>query len=104
MTASLYEFKYIKPQPDENSIMKDEIKREELIKEYYDIADKFIELTQKWIEEKNDTESSLFDERKTLSEDIDKVYAKLDPYIRSRTFYHRIGVLSDNGVNWSAAK
>ena len=89
-----FEMEYIEPKPEEDELMKDAETRDKLKAERKEIITKFIEATVNWIEA-----GSVEDSKKYLKEKIDLGhelsinYSKLDPYIRARSVFDRIGVI-----------
>ncbi|KAI1321474.1 hypothetical protein EDD11_005165 [Mortierella claussenii] len=88
-----FEYKYIPPQQGENDRMQDTATKEQLMEEWKAIMWKFEALTREWIEcnhkEGARPEEEIEAERLQLTKDLRVAYYKLDPYIRSRTLYHR---------------
>ncbi|KAK3949672.1 hypothetical protein QBC32DRAFT_400060 [Pseudoneurospora amorphoporcata] len=90
-----WQYKYVEPIPGENDKMKDtetldklQAARAELVKEYE-------EATLQWIQAGNSPE--LKKKRDELAEKLRVDYWQLDPYVRARSFYDRIGVLLPGG-------
>ncbi|ESA41826.1 hypothetical protein GE21DRAFT_9778 [Neurospora crassa] len=91
-----WEYKYVEPVPGENDRMKDEetisklqAARAELVKEYE-------EATLQWIQASGNSEE-LKKKRDAIAEKLRVDYWNLDPYVRARSFYDRIGVLLPGG-------
>ncbi|CCC12175.1 hypothetical protein SMACR_05913 [Sordaria macrospora] len=93
-----WDYKYVEPVPGENDKMKDtetlnrlQAARAELVKEYE-------EATLRWIQAGNGNSSpELKKKRDEIAEKLRVDYWQLDPYIRARSFYDRIGVLLPGG-------
>lgn len=90
-----WEYKYVEPVAGENDKMKDvetlnklQAHRAELVKEYE-------EATLQWIQAGNSPE--LKKRRDEIAEKLRVDYWQLDPYVRARSFYDRIGVLLPGG-------
>lgn len=79
---------YIEPDPHENDIMNDTETRDRLQSEREAIFDEFISLTKEWIDDK-DTNASRYRTAQKLRDN----YWHLDPYVRARTLYDRIGMI-----------
>lgn len=89
-----FEMEYIEPQAEEDSLMNDAEAREKLKEERKAIITKFIEVTVSWIEARSVEESKkLLQEKIDLGLELAKNYARLDPYIRARSVFDRIGVI-----------
>lgn len=93
-----WDYKYVEPVPGENDKMKDtetlnrlQAARAELVKEYE-------EATLRWIQAGNGNSSpELKKKRDEIAEKLRVDYWQLDPYVRARSFYDRIGVLLPGG-------
>ncbi|CAG8583914.1 19004_t:CDS:2 [Rhizophagus irregularis] len=60
----------------------------------------FENINKKWIEGPDDEQ--IINERNQLKARLRKAQLDLDPYIRPKTYYHRIGILDDErNVNWN---
>ena len=94
---SPYEYHYIEPREGENDLMKDTATRRKLEVERAVLGAEFERLTVQWI--KGDNVNA---QRQQLAAKLKEQYWKLDPYIRARTLYDRLGVLGPGGkVDWS---
>lgn len=94
---SPYEYRYIEPQEGENDLMKDTGTRRKLEAERARTGAEFERLTVKWINGEN-----VNIQRQQLATKLKEQYWKLDPYIRARTLYDRLGVFNSGGkVDWS---
>lgn len=96
-----FEYKYIEPQPDENAAMKDTAKRDEIKARYLEISSELQELTRSWIVasvkgDKTEGES-VKAKREELAGKLSRTYWELDPYIRARSYYDRVGMLKGDG-------
>ncbi|CCJ29793.1 unnamed protein product [Pneumocystis jirovecii] len=90
-----WKYVYVEPVEGENDKMKDTETRDKLIQERTLLIQMFETLTTKWILEKNEKISDqLLHERNLLAKDLSHNYWKLDPYIRARSLYDRIGAIS----------
>ena len=103
-----WEYKYPEPSKGDRDNLgltdekkaKIEADREELMKEF-ELA------TEEWVATDPQSEEAqvLIAKRTEISDKLIENYWKLDPYIRAKTYYHRVGVLSDDGkVNFQGAK
>ncbi|KAG4304927.1 hypothetical protein PORY_001602 [Pneumocystis oryctolagi] len=89
-----WEYVYIGPIEGENDKMKDTNTRDKLMQKRRALIEDFEALTIKWIEEKNEVVSDrLWTERNCVVDSLSRNYWELDPYIRRRSFYDRIGAI-----------
>jgi hypothetical protein len=87
-----FEYKYVEPVPGENDIMKDTATRDKILEERAVMVERFEKATKSWIA--GEDASS---ERNAIAEELNGNYWKLDPYIRARTIYDRIGAIGERG-------
>jgi hypothetical protein len=93
-----WEYKYPEPVPGENDKMAEEKPKQELQSERQQIVDSYETAVLEWVrvgdgapaEEKRK-------ERDTIAEQLRQNYWKLDPYVRARSLYDRMGVLQSGG-------
>ncbi|EDU45755.1 phosphatidylinositol transfer protein CSR1 [Pyrenophora tritici-repentis Pt-1C-BFP] len=93
-----WEYKYPEPVPGENDKMKDEAPKLELQTERQQIVDKYEATVLEWIHAGDS--ASLEDTRKerdAVAEQLRVNYWKLDPYVRARSLYDRMGVIQEGG-------
>ncbi|KAF1843766.1 CRAL/TRIO domain-containing protein [Cucurbitaria berberidis CBS 394.84] len=94
-----WEYKYPEPVAGENDKMKDDGAREALQADRAATVKKYESIVLEWVRA-GDTGKSLEERRKerdSLAEELRQNYWKLDPYVRARTLYDRIGVIQDGG-------
>jgi hypothetical protein len=100
-----YEYYYPPPRTEDDLRLLDANERNKRQKEFMTISDRFLEATRQWMNEinnKNDKAADAFKARDPIAAEMNTAYFKLDPYIRSRTLYHRLGVLGEDGsCDWS---
>ncbi|KAF2827634.1 CRAL/TRIO domain-containing protein [Ophiobolus disseminans] len=92
-------YEYPEPVLGENERMKDGAMRERLEDERAGVVKRYEATVAQWVHE--GAAASLDDkrrERDALAEDLRQNYWKLDPYVRARSLYDRMGVLSDGGA------
>jgi hypothetical protein len=92
-------YAYPEPIPGENEKMNDSATRGTLEGERADIVKKYENTVLEWVHE-GDKGQSLEEKRKerdAVAEEMRQNYWKLDPYVRARTLYDRMGVLSNGG-------
>ncbi|CCU77054.1 phosphatidylinositol transfer protein CSR1 [Blumeria hordei DH14] len=92
-----WEYKYVEPVPGENDMMKDTETRDKLLCEREEIAKEFEKITQEWINARDAESSSINTKRQEVANSLRDNYWKLDPYIRARSYYDRIGIISAGG-------
>ncbi|KAF7541393.1 hypothetical protein G7054_g553 [Neopestalotiopsis clavispora] len=95
-------YKYIEPKKDENAKLTDEEERMEIQKERDELINRFEQETIAWAALPIDQPSMKRNETADL---LRENYWKLNPYIRSTTYYKRAGVVDTQGnVNFHAAR
>jgi hypothetical protein len=102
-----WEYKYIDPVPTENERMESEEKKTKIQIERQELIDQFEQSTVEWATLDHGSEASLEAKgrRDELAQLLELNYWKLDPYIRSSTYYHRTGVVNrQGGVDFKAAR
>ena len=87
-----WEYKYIEPVPGENDIMQDTATRDKIQEERNEMVERFEEATKRWI-----ASEDAAGERDAVANELNANYWKLDPYIRARTLYDRIGAIGERG-------
>jgi hypothetical protein len=87
-----FEWKYIEPTEDENEIMKDTATRDRILEERQEMEERFEEATRQWI-----AGEDVSAERNKIVDELNENYWKLDPYIRARTVYDRLGMIGEKG-------
>ncbi|KAH0556888.1 hypothetical protein GP486_005325 [Trichoglossum hirsutum] len=94
-----WSYNYVEPSPDENSRISDEAAKQALLADREELVKEFETITTKWITQSTETakEGSILVKRNELAEGLRKNYWQLDPYIRARTVYDRIGLIRDGG-------
>jgi hypothetical protein len=92
-------YEFPEPVPGENDKMKDTATREVLEGERAEIVQKYETTVLEWVHEgeKGQSLEERRKERDTVAESLRQNYWKLDPYVRARTLYDRIGLLHDGG-------
>lgn len=88
-------FQYVEPVPGENDLLKDESTRNRLLEERAAVVKEFEKTTQQWIQ--NSASQEVGRERGELIERLRTGYWELDPYLRARTLYDRIGMIQEGG-------
>jgi len=91
-------YTYPEPAPGENERMKDAATRESLEVQRAEIVGRYEAAVAAWV--RDGEQVALEDkrrERDVLAEELRANYWKLDPYVRARTLYDRMGVLGEGG-------
>jgi hypothetical protein len=92
-------YKYPEPVPGENDLMKDEATRNAIEADRTQIVNRYESTVLEWIRAgiQAETIEQRRKERDTVAEDLRQNYWKLDPYVRARTLYDRMGVINQAG-------
>lgn len=94
-----WEYKYPEPVAGENDKMSDTATKDDLEGKRKDIVSRYEATVQEWIAA-GDAGKSLDERRKErdgLAEELRKNYWTLDPYVRARSLYDRIGIIQAGG-------
>lgn len=91
-------YKYIEPVPGENDKMKDTATRDKLLLEREDVVKAYEKETLAWIHSSEEVEV-LKKKRNDLAASLRDGYWALDPYVRARSYYDRIGLIQGNGMS-----
>ena len=89
-------YQYVEPIPDENKLLVDNGTRQRLLDERASVVKEFEVTTQHWIKDSQSREA-LRQKRAELAERLRSGYWELDPYLRARTLYDRIGMIKEGG-------
>ncbi|KAJ5046418.1 uncharacterized protein L3040_003662 [Drepanopeziza brunnea f. sp. 'multigermtubi'] len=92
-----WEYKYIEPVPGENDKMKDTVTRDKLLKERETLVDQYEKSTLDWINGEGDA-VLVKETRNKLAAALRDDYWRLDPYLRARTIYDRVGMIQGGGI------
>ena len=105
-----WEYEYVEPAEGEDDKMKDTAARDALLTRRKELALAFEEKTRAWSDavaggsDKAAVEG-IKGERDALAKQLAANFWELDPYLRARSLYDRLGVFQGEGkVDWSAAK
>ncbi len=91
-------YHYVEPAANENYKMKDAGTRERLLAERGNIVKEYEKATLEWIDQNTGAEAAGIKERRhKLAADLRDDYWKLDPYVRARSLYDRIGMIQPGG-------
>ncbi|KAI0118240.1 CRAL/TRIO domain-containing protein [Nemania sp. FL0031] len=93
-----WEYEYVEPIAGENAKLNNEEKKTEIEQERGKLVREFELETIRWASLPADasSENEKASRRIEIADQLGENYWKLDPYIRARTYYHRIGMARDN--------
>jgi hypothetical protein len=89
-------YNYIEPVPGENDLMKDLGTRDKLLVGRKEIVREYEDATLEWIHDAGENEA-IKAKRNELANKLREDYWKLDPYIRARSYYDRVGMINPGG-------
>ena len=96
-----FDYEYPEPDPNENKLMEDTAKRDELLAKGQDIAKDFQNATIAWIAACTVNDQSAVataqEKRAELIEQMKNHYWEIDPYVRARSIYDRDGIIQPGG-------
>lgn len=84
-----------------------EEKKAEVQGERHELIEQFEKLSIEWakLEPGSAEATRKYADRRKLAEKLGQSYWTLEPYVRARTYYHRVGVIDASGkVDYKAAK
>lgn len=91
-----WSYQYVEPVAGENDKMKDTTTRDSLLQGRNIIIAAYEKATLDWIENNGD-QTEVAKKRHEIANELREDYWKLDPYIRARTLYDRIGIINPGG-------
>lgn len=91
-----FTYKYIEPVPGENDMMKDTETRDKLLVQREKIVEDYEQATLDWIHAEGDAEA-LKKRRHEIAGQLKADYWALDPYIRAKSYYDRVGLINPGG-------
>lgn len=89
-------YSYIEPVAGENDKMKDTATRDALLVERELIVKDYEKATLQWIHAEGDL-AEVKKRRNEIAGNLKVDYWKLDPYIRARSYYDRVGMIQPDG-------
>ena len=99
-----WEYKYVEPTPGENQIFKAEAQRTKLEEERKLDVLEYEKKTFEWIAAGKDG-GTIKNERDVLAQKLHDNYWQIDPYVRARTLYDRMGMIQSGGkINFYPSK
>lgn len=106
--ANPWVYEYVPPVPGENDRMKDTATRDKLLAQRRALTAEFEGKTREWAAVAagdKATSERIKAERDAIAKRLAANFWELDPYLRARSLYDRLGVFQGEGkVDWSAAK
>jgi hypothetical protein len=90
-------YKYIEPVPGENDALKDTETRDKLLAERQNLVKEYENVTLDWIRGKETNPDAVRATRNELANKLRDDYWRLDPFIRARSYYDRIGMINPGG-------
>lgn len=102
-----WEYTYTDPVPGENARLGEQDGMAKIQEERNELIREFEQQTSEWasLDSESPTAKEKSLRRDELAGRLGVNYWKLDPYIRSRTYYHRVGVVDEDGkVDFKAAQ
>jgi hypothetical protein len=91
-----WEYHYAEPTPGENDLMKDTATRDKLLKEREILVNDYEKATLDWINGTGDI-AAVKTKRNELANGLRDDYWRLDPYVRARSIYDRVGLIQQGG-------
>ncbi|KAG4439559.1 hypothetical protein IFR05_004958 [Cadophora sp. M221] len=91
-----WEYHYAEPAPGENDLMKDTATRDKLLQEREILVNGYEKATLDWINGTGDI-ATLKTKRNELADGLRDDYWRLDPYVRARSIYDRVGLIQQGG-------
>jgi len=91
-------YNYIEPVPGENDKMKDTATRDKLLHGREETIKAYEKETLDWIHSKQTDVADLKKKRHDLAATLRDGYWVLDPYVRARSYYDRVGLIGEGGV------
>jgi len=92
-----WSYEYIEPIPGENDTMKDTAMRDKLLMDRERIVEDYEQATLEWINSGAAMSSDIRVKRDRIANSLKIDYWRLDPYIRARSYYDRIGLINPGG-------
>ncbi|KAK3305716.1 CRAL-TRIO domain-containing protein [Chaetomium strumarium] len=95
-------YQYVEPVEGENDKLNDTETRDRLLAARQELYKEYEETTLEWIQNpEGDKASEIKARRNAIANKLREDYWNVDPYLRARSYYDRIGVLQPGGkLNW----
>lgn len=92
-------YRYVEPVPGENAQMEDTATRDRLLQEREALYEEYEQRTVEWINEADaEKRAAVQAARNAVAKQLDDQYWVVDPYIRARSLYDRVGVIKPGGA------
>jgi len=88
-----WSYQYVEPVPGENDLMKDTTTRDKYLVEREGLVKDYEKATLEWIHGTEKTQIR----RNELANKLKEDYWRLDPYLRARSLYDRVGLINPGG-------
>ncbi|KAL8869375.1 MAG: hypothetical protein Q9174_004319 [Haloplaca sp. 1 TL-2023] len=92
-----FEYRYVEPRDGENERLSDEGTRQRLLDERASVVKEYEAMTHEWTVNSQDG-TTLQQKRNDLAERLRSGYWQLDPYVRARSIYDRLGLIGESGI------
>jgi hypothetical protein len=90
-----WSYTYTEPSPNENDRMKDTATRDKLLVEREEVVKQYESATKSWID--GAEVAAVKETRLKLANNLRDGYWALDPYVRARSYYDRVGLIGSDG-------
>jgi hypothetical protein len=90
-------YQYLEPVAGENDTMKDTATRDKFLLEREELVKGFEKATVNWIHAGDVGAEGLKMKRNELANGLKTDYWRLDPYVRARSYYDRVGLINPGG-------
>lgn len=93
-----WEYQYVEPVPGESATLKDTATRDRFLAERETLHEEYESKTLAWVREADAAKrDALKAERNDVAKKLKESYWRLDPYVRARSLYDRVGIIKGNG-------
>ncbi|RDL30447.1 CRAL protein [Venustampulla echinocandica] len=91
-------YQYKEAVPGENDKMKDTETRNKLLTEREATVDEYEKVTIDWIQSTDADSTAIKEKRHQIADSLRVGYWVLDPYVRAKSYYDRVGMIGPSGV------
>lgn len=92
-----WNYQYIEPVPGENDTMKDTESRDKMLAAREKLVEDYEKATIDWIHDTSTNSTEIKTRRNVIAEKLRENYWRLDPYVRARSYYDRVGMINPGG-------
>jgi hypothetical protein len=92
-----WSYQYVEPVPGENDLMKDTATRDKYLVEREGLVKDYEKATIEWIHGTGENVEKIKIRRNELANKLKADYWRLDPYLRARSLYDRVGLINPGG-------